>query len=252
MRTAIARLALWFPALFACSATSGATGQPLPEVPAPASPAMTPPAAPTPGFLFPVACAEEDRRAGPCADEYFPEGYDRSEPDEVGEIIADWHLRFLRGMGEPALSSCPPGVETYRFLWLRSFHDPYVVRVERRGEGVMRIVAKRGSGAGGYETGDVTVIAERELTAGEWEALSRAIDAHFWPEPPAPSQEGLPAPGRITLEELHIDGAEWVLEGCRGGVHRVVRLWSPESGELRDISLELLRLGGAVTDPIYK
>jgi len=52
---------------------------------------------------------------------YFP-------PDTFGRFKTDWYSRCLDVMREPFLVRAPATgwVEAYRFLWVRSFHEPVV------------------------------------------------------------------------------------------------------------------------------
>ena len=117
-------------------------------------------------------------------------------------------------MGEGPLASAPAD-EAYRFLWLRSFHDQVVVRVERS-EGGATLTALQLAGPIGHGDGSIVRYEKRKLGTDEWTALTRAIDAAgFGDLPPDDGIQGL-------------DGAAWVLEGKRGASHHVVARWEPK------------------------
>ena len=45
-------------------------------------------------------------------------------------------------------------------------------------------------------------------------------------------------------KEVHLDGAQWILEGVRNGKYHVVDRWSPEKGDpVRGIGILALKLG---------
>ncbi|HEY7373366.1 MAG TPA: hypothetical protein VIF57_14490 [Polyangia bacterium] len=122
-------------------------------------------------------------------------------------------------MGENPLAS-PPADEAYRFLWLRSFHDPVAVRVEvSHGEALLTAVEL--DGPIDHGRGTLARSDRRKLAASEWAALVRAVEAAgFW---------GLPLEGG----NIGLDGASWILEGKRGGSQHVVVRWSPEGNAFR-------------------
>jgi hypothetical protein len=131
-----------------------------------------------------------------------------------------WYSKHLAAMEEPSLSCGPlDATESYRFLWLRTFHPPVAVRVSwaaGRGE----IVAVLLDGAGGYEPGKESKRVRRAVTRPEWETLRDATErSRFWTSPT----------GEQT-NEIGLDGAQWIVEGRRGGRHHVVDRWSPDEG----------------------
>src|SRR4030081_3548113 len=82
---------------------------------------------------------------------YFP---DRAfcAPREAG-LCERWYAKHLRAMREPSLweSSKDTSLESYRFLWLRSFHHPVSARLEVAKDGTAQLFVKVLSGQGGYD-----------------------------------------------------------------------------------------------------
>jgi hypothetical protein len=149
-----------------------------------------------------------------------------------------WYSKHLRAMGESQLQES--ALETYRFLFLRTFHDPVAVRiscVERSCD----LTAVRLDGSGGYEPGSV---AERKSTKLSEQETSRIralmAAARFWDKPPADSRLGL-------------DGAQWILEGRRQKNYHLRDVWSPEKvgphAAFRELCLELLLLSKIKLEP---
>ena len=133
-------------------------------------------------------------------------------------------------MTEPSLSCGNLEGETYRFLWLRTFHPPIAVRLTVT-QGTARILSVQLSGAGGYDPGTVVHRAEHLLPPQEWNQVRDAINvAHFWQ---MGAWEGKPG---------GLDGAQWVIEGRAGAKYHVVDRWCPESGPVRELGLLLMRL----------
>jgi hypothetical protein len=165
---------------------------------------------------------------------YFPTGvfdpeYDR-EPFE-----SKWYSKHLQALDEPSLLDARGFDESYRFLWLRTFHHPVAIRVWRVGNEHF-ISAKESDGAGGYEPGKVIANSERNLSAQEWDDFLRLLyDADYW----CLGDNGMGG----------LDGAQWILEGFREGSYHIAVEWSPREGAYREACLYLLKLSGLNIDP---
>jgi hypothetical protein len=145
-------------------------------------------------------------------------------------------------MNELALPSLPDESESYRFLWLRSFHRPIAIHVWRTGSKHF-IVAKELTGAGGYEPGSLDLTIAHQLSAEEWMTfLIYLDDARYWQMPTSDRRIGQ-------------DGAQWILEGYRDHYYHVVNRWSPDSGAYHDVCVYLLKTSGLLEkiplDEIY-
>ncbi|HVJ92159.1 MAG TPA: hypothetical protein VM580_20305 [Labilithrix sp.] len=166
-------------------------------------------------------------------------------PPNFRAFRSDWYGKHLSAMHEPSLVQLAMRGETaMRFLWLRTFHQPIAVRVQRAEEGA-RLVATRLSGMGGYEPGSIDLRRERELGAQECQRVEAALDdAAFETIPP-------------DVNTLGADGAQWIIERAKGGEYRIVDRWSPEAkgdaGGFRRACETFLALAGEdfVTGSIY-
>lgn len=151
---------------------------------------------------------------------YFPaNAFDRQRDSD--QFVARWFSTQLAALREPsllALSKNKPA-ESYRFLWLRTFHHPVAVRVDVHADGTAMLTVKETSGAGGYSPGRLVTSKSRALSKPETESFLQAIKAAgFWTLPgPIPPNAGM-------------DGAEWSVEGVKDGNYHVVTRWSPTSG----------------------
>lgn len=154
---------------------------------------------------------------------YFPaSAFDADNSSD--QFIARWFSGQLTALEEPSLLelSKDKSVESYRFLWLRTFHHPVAVRVDVHADGTATLTTKMADGAGGYEPGKLTTNASRLLSKHETARLLAAIkSAGFW------SMMG-PIPKKAGVVEL--DGAEWSIEGVNQGKYHVVTRWSPKDG----------------------
>ena len=86
----------------------------------------------------------------------------------------------------------------------------------------------------------VTRQINKVVAPDEWTRAVRAVAAaEFWRMGPASDERGN-------------DGAEWVLEGRRGGAYKVVNRWSAD-GAFREAGLAIVRASGLAVseDRIY-
>ena len=144
---------------------------------------------------------------------------------------SEWYAKHLAALGEPPLYFCNGGVEeSYRFLWLRTFHHPVVVRIWKWG-GAQFLNVKELDGAGGYAPGKLILNRTRELTADEWDEFTNLVEQScYWR---MPSED----------EDLTgMDGAQWILEGIKQERAHVVDRWTPRSGSYHELCLYLLKL----------
>jgi hypothetical protein len=102
--------------------------------------------------------------------------------------------------------------ETYRFLWLRTFHNPVAVRVFRRGDDY-RLEAVILDGAGGYNPGHVSRRVTRALSRDEWQTVIAQL-------------EGIQFRQMTTTgSDFGFDGAQWIVEARRNGRYHIVDRW---------------------------
>lgn len=167
---------------------------------------------------------------------YFPPGV-FSTNNWHDDFRRDWYSEHLRAMKESSFYF-PDGSEqeSYRFLWLRSFHHPIAVRVWSLA-GKQLVTVKEMSGAGGYTPGKLIVNRTHTVTVCEWKEFTRLLEQTcYWNLPTDSDDRG----GK--------DGAQWILEGVKGGRYHVVDRWSPEGGSYREACLYLLKLSGLGID----
>lgn len=167
---------------------------------------------------------------------YFP-SVKLSQNEYGDQSVRNWYSGHLRAMNEaPLYAPDHGGLESYRFLWLRSFHHPVAVRIWKCGT-ERCISVKVSDGAGGYEPGRLIVNHTRTLAAAEWnEFMRRLEESCYWN---LPSTEG----------NIGFDGAQWIFEAVKGGRYHIVDRWTPQSGSYLELCLYALELSGlAVTD----
>jgi hypothetical protein len=164
---------------------------------------------------------------------FFPSGTFRGRIDEMTRT---WYSGQLSAMAEPSLS-CGDSVESYRFTWLRTFHNPVAVRVWRTAE-TYELQAIVLNGAGGYDPGEVSQQINRRLTAAEWTRVKHVLDEiGFW---------GL----STSNDVMGFDGAQWIIEG-RDRRYHVVERWGGNE-RVQDAGLIFLDLAGlSDIKPLY-
>jgi len=168
---------------------------------------------------------------------YFPEGI-------FEDFTAEWYSSTLQAMEEPSLfgASRSSKREAYRFLWLRSFHAPIAIRVERQGEHYSLWAKKLKMS---YPKGEMprpvglTDRLEISLSKEQWsQFLSLLEESRFWKIPSQDDYSGF-------------DGSNWILEGCSEGRYHVVDRWAPGDShgpEFRKTCLFLIDLAGIFQD----
>jgi hypothetical protein len=168
---------------------------------------------------------------------YFPDNSLDTRP-ELDRFLSVWYSKHLHSMREPIIfNGTQPATLQIRFLWLRTFHSPVVVRVFCSGSQA-GLILKTTNGQGGYDTGMVDREEELSLSALELQAIIdrfRILDFY-----------------QLSFENsCGCDGAQWILEAAIEGKYHVVTRWSPQSGALREFCLFLLNRAGLTLDKIY-
>ena len=177
--------------------------------------------------LFRAECPSLD-----AGDYYFPEGALDPTRARIDKLLRDRYSSYLRAMMEPSLS-CGTRVDgyAYRFLWLRSFHHPIVVRIEKAGPAVT-LNAVELEGTGGDKPGQIIRRVQRLLSPAEQDKFLAKLN-------------------EVSAEEMQknlirfgVDGAQWVVEGVKNGQYQLVDKWTPGRGAYRDCGVAFLSLAG--------
>lgn len=168
---------------------------------------------------------------------YFPAGI-FSGDDSQNDFRTDWYSEHLTAMNEPSLLFPDDSQqESYRFLWLRSFHHPVAVRIWSSGQN-QYVSVKELNGAGGYEPGKLINDGVYPVPKERWAECKRLLEEiGYWELP-------------IVEDDLvGVDGAQWILEGMRDGRYHLVNRWTPESESYRELCLYLLKLSQLKINP---
>lgn len=161
---------------------------------------------------------------------YFPpRSFDNDQRGD--EFLSQWYSAALKALNEPSLweRSKSQKEESYRFLWLRSFHHPVAVRVDIKPDGSSEVTVKITSGAGGSAPGDLTKNASTVLTKVQTDRFLSEV-----------KKVGLWQIERRLRDQSGTDGAEWIIEGVRDQAYCVVTRWSPKNGPVRELGVFML------------
>lgn len=162
-------------------------------------------------------------------DAYFSSAAFNKNP-RSDRFVSEWYSKHLSAMREPSLQ-CVSRYPVYRFLWLRTFHHPISVRVEKRNDG-MHLFAVELDGAGGYEPGNESKRVGRMLSAREARAFAKTISAaRVFDAPDKPGMGGT-------------DGAQWIVEARDGERYQFHDVWTPDSGRIHDLGKVFIALTG--------
>lgn len=160
----------------------------------------------------------------------------------IDEFEADWFGRELRAFDEPSLyrawTNREAAARSLRFTWLRSFHDPIVVRIDRLADGGASLVARQRSV--GRRQGTQNRQLSRHLTPVEVLDLDAILVRAALPAQPA---RNCP---------FGTDGARWIIESVDPSTgYTYLNRWSPEEGPVRELGLHLVALTGWEIANIY-
>ena len=158
-----------------------------------------------------------------------------SESASSARFLNRWYSDQLEAMNELPLAALEKEDESYRFLWLRTFHKPVAIHVWRAGDRRF-LVVKRLNGRSGYDLGRFDLYWSHSLSEAEWDAFRLHLEhAQYWL---MPTEE----------QKLMFDGAEWIMEGYREDRYHVVDRKSPDPGPYRDACMYLLRQSGLLAE----
>lgn len=153
--------------------------------------------------------------------------------EKLTEDYVEWYSEQLRAMNEPPLCEAPRSEDThaYRFLWLRAFDNPILVKIEIKPDGTGVLWLKITSGRGGEERSELIREERKALTEDNVKSLLQYLEgSNFWDLP-------------TRVEHTHmvgLDGAQWITEGVKDGRCHIVDRWSPKTGDYRAMFLGVL------------
>ncbi len=149
----------------------------------------------------------------------------------LDHFCSDWYSKQLKALDEPSLwsRSKTQKEQSYRLLWLRTFHCPVVIRIDVSADGTSRLTLKMTDGTGGYAPGHLVLNDTSTLTREQtgW-FLGEIEENNFWKL------------AAIDQSRMGLDGAQWIIEAVKNGSYHIVDRWSPKHGPVRAIALLML------------
>jgi hypothetical protein len=147
---------------------------------------------------------------------YFPSRVFRADSNDIGlaAFTDSWYSKHLFAMREPIFYADKSQNEFYRFTWLRTFHNPIAVRLEKHGE-TYTLFWKQCDGSGGYDPGKLIIDKQKNIDKATWDEFQNQLNQiDFW--------------NMITNEDdFDLDGSRWILEGKTESQYHVVDRWTP-------------------------
>jgi hypothetical protein len=166
----------------------------------------------------------------------LPNGWDTNYKADIlravnlSSFLLRWFTYQLNAFNEPIIFNQLTDT-IYRFTWLRSFHHPVVIRIQKT-KGKILLNWKMADGAGGYDPGNIIVDKEKVLSENKWLKLQQLLTgANFWS-----------LPTNEVTNRIGDDGSRWIVEGIENGKYNVVNRWSPRVSDFQEIGKYLIKL----------
>ena len=180
---------------------------------------------------------------------YFPRKVFH-ESQVLHDSVDEWYSKHLKALREPSLWALRENqrLHVYRFLWLRTFHNPVAIRVNVRSYRAVELRWKITTGYGGYEPGTLVTDSQRLLGPRESRRFLGLI-GEFWDAPSTVRMVTFAEDGTEN-DVFALDRADWILEGIgRGEYHIITREGAMDP--VGSIGMFLLKMSGIDTDPLY-
>ena len=119
------------------------------------------------------------------------------------------YSKYLFAMNEPIIKKEDSIIqEIYRFLWLRTFNNPILIKLENNNN-QYKLYWKKTNGYGGYYPGKITTSKEKIISRRKWNRFKELLNSsNFWEEKNN---------GHIPMS----DGVHWILEGSKNNIYNV-------------------------------
>ncbi len=155
----------------------------------------------------------DDKYILPVTESYFPNAHFANLTEDwesdltmdylfkirMAEGQSEYTTEQLKSMEEPSLLSPQNGLDIYRFTWLRTFHNPIAVRIEKKKDKIY-LYWKVGKGAAGYGAKGLKRKGKRKISIDDWKKFESLVENAKYKE---------------LLNDYYVpvtDGAMWTLE----------------------------------------
>jgi hypothetical protein len=207
---------------------------------------------------------------------YFPDSIkirDSLIKTGIGHYDQNWYAADLYSAKEPVLFNYYTGHNIYRFTWIRSFHLPVIISINRDNDSVWlstKILDRQptymqikyshtkflhgenlfysikhntktkeiiDSIVGPHRYAEFKINARKGVSLKEWDEFERIlITSNYWDMTPVKKEYGN-------------DGAEWIIEAHLSNKYWFVNRWSPKDN-IKSCGEYLIKLSG-INEPIY-
>ena len=154
-------------------------------------------------------------------------------------FVNSWYSKMLFGLKEPILKNYQGDKEIYRFTWLRTFHHPVSLRIEKQGN-IIKLFIKVCNGAGGYDPKKIIFDTTINATTKQFKTLLQKIDnINFW--------------NLITEQRYDTgkDGSELIIEAIKDNKYHMVTRWTPSiqrQRNFRSVGEYLISISNLIED----
>ena len=143
----------------------------------------------------------------------------------------EWYSKYLIAMEEPLMFNKRQNKSTFRLLWLRIFHNPVSIRIDKQSDDSYSLTWKQCDGAGGYEPGKLVINKTKTIDKKTWDTFQDILSkTDYWNFK------------TNEVEVLGTDGSQWILEGTDMNNYHVVDRWTPSGGKFYDCCNFLIEL----------
>jgi len=149
-----------------------------------------------------VVCADQPQES------YFPDKAFVDRDGQNNNLVVAWYGKHFAALQEPTLFQLSGNrqAESYRFLWLRTFHEPMSFRLSVSEDGSGLLYVRMTDGKGGYEPGILVKDMTVKLTGRQVEDFRKKVDkARVWDlpteEPVVPDKHGNIEEGSLLMRE---------------------------------------------------
>ncbi len=159
-----------------------------------------------------------------------------------GDFKRGWYEAQLAALNEHSIYSvgCEFS-ECFRFIWLRSFHDPISIRIEVSFNDEANLHFKQANLARSFDLSELELSQTKRLTSEDIAKIQALVI-------------NVIAASQSQEENFGFDGSQWVFEHRLNDVYTSFDRWTPTQGPLFELGLELLSMSnfdGAALEPIY-
>ena len=165
---------------------------------------------------------------------YFPVTKNSNLDNNVklDSFLNSWYSKQLFALKEPILFSGQVADKlVYRMTVLRTFANPYTMRIENNND-TITLYWKECDGSGGYEPGNLIKDKKISLAIEDWTTIEKYIaEIDFWNLPT--QDETVDSPP---------DGTTGIIEGKKGSQYNMITNWNPEKVDVLNMFNFLINL----------